>query len=156
MFGDFTSGSPKHASRAQRSSEMMWRTLSVSADGEEPASAKRNDASSASGRIFIGGGEKRPMPRFHFNSTSMRELPRRMEALARAHRTSRAECPPRAPWSFRNLLRAEVFEQAGEGGLEGIVLLPVREVGLKYSRCSAAEARCTGQAAAGKWASDPC
>ena len=26
-------------------------------------------------------------------------------------------------------LRAEVFEQAGEGGLEGVVLLPVREVG---------------------------
>ena len=24
---------------------------------------------------------------------------------------------------------AEVFEQAGEGGLEGVVLLPVREVG---------------------------
>ena len=30
---------------------------------------------------------------------------------------------------LRGLLRAEVFEQAGEGGLEGVVLLPVREVG---------------------------
>ena len=31
--------------------------------------------------------------------------------------------------SLRALLRAQVFEQAGEGGLEGVVLLPVREVG---------------------------
>ena len=30
---------------------------------------------------------------------------------------------------MRRLLGAEVFEQAGEGGLEGVVLLPVREVG---------------------------
>src|SRR5437870_2693411 len=31
--------------------------------------------------------------------------------------------------SHRSFLGTEVFEQAGEGGLEGVVLLPVREVG---------------------------